>query len=112
MKNSKTLDGHSVTYNYPELGTVKIDFTKGSLKYEWLEGQFKGMIGEGFPYQSTLVGDKIYMFNWLEKPNYSFVTVVLNLGQNSMQSSAILNPKSEQEMSLFHSGTILSHTLK
>jgi hypothetical protein len=52
------------------------------------------------------------MFSWLEKPHYSFVTVVLNLGQNTMQSSAISNPQTEQEMLLFHSGNILSHTIK
>lgn len=52
------------------------------------------------------------MFSWLEKPHYSFVTVVLNLAQNTMQSSAILNPQTEEEMSLFHSGIIKSHTLK
>jgi hypothetical protein len=111
MNNSQTLDGNSVTYKYPELGTVKIDFYNGLLKYEWLEGHFKGVIGEGHTYQSKLIGDQMYMFNWLEKPHYSFITVVLNLGQNTMQSSAILNPQSEQEMSLFHSGNILSHTM-
>jgi len=112
MSNSQTLDGNSVTYNYPGLGTVKIDFNDGQLTYEWLEGDFKGTTRGELPYQSKLIGDKIYMFSWLEKPHYSFVTVVLNLGQNTMQSSAILNPQTEQEMSLFHSGNILSHTIK
>lgn len=112
MNNAQAIDGNSVTYNYPDLGTVKIDFNDGLLTYEWTEGQFAGIKRDGFPYQSKLIGDKIFMFSWLEKPHYTFVTVVLNLGQNTMQSSAISNPQTEQEMSLFHSGNILSHTIK
>jgi hypothetical protein len=112
MNDSQTLDGNSITYNYPDLGTVKVDFYDGLLTYEWTEGHFAGMKREGYPYQSKLIGDKIYMFSWLEKPHYSFVTVVLNLAQNTMQSSAILNPQTEEEMSLFHSGIIKKHTLK
>ena len=112
MNKSQLLDGTTVTYHYPSLGTVKVDFKDGLLKYEWLEGHFAGVKREGLPYQSNLIGDQIYMFNWLEKPHYSFVTVVLNLAQNTMQSSALLNPQTEEEMSLFHSGVIQSHTLK
>lgn len=112
MNNSNTLDGNSVTYNYPDLGTVKVDFYDGLLKYEWIEGQFAGMKSEGYTYQAKEIADKIYMFNWLEKPHYSFITVVLNLAQNTMQSSAILQPQTEQEMLLFHSGIIKNHTLK
>jgi len=111
MSNAHTLDGNSVTYNYPDLGTVKVDFNDGLLTYEWTEGHFKGVKRDELPYQSNLIGDRIYMFNWLEKPHYSFVTVVLNLAQNTMQSSAILNPQTEQEMSLFHGGNILSHNI-
>jgi hypothetical protein len=31
MNNAQALDGNSVTYNYPDLGTVKIDFNEGLL---------------------------------------------------------------------------------
>jgi hypothetical protein len=111
MDNSKLLNGNSVTYQYAELGTVKVEFYDGRLKYEWIEGDFTGAKGENFQYNCKELEKGLYMISWFEKPKYSFITVVLNFNKNEVQSSALLNGTTEMEMTLFHSAIIKSHTL-
>lgn len=103
---SNLLDGTSVTYSYEDLGTVKLDFYNGFITYEWLEGAFVGMIVKDHSYKVQKIGKKMYLINWYEDSRSSLVTLVLDFKENKVYSSALLNPKTEKEVVLFHHAVI------
>lgn len=100
------IDGTSLTYVYEELGTVKVTFSKGMVSYEWIEGAFKGTVGKDFPYEAKKIDKKIYFVHWFESSRTSLVSLVINLKSGTVNSSALLNPKTEEEAILFHHATI------
>jgi len=68
---------------------LKVDFKM--VFWRWLNGLRaifrRAKKEEGYPLSKKLIGDRIYMFTWLEKRTpYSFVTRGSNLAQNTMQS--------------------------
>lgn len=106
-----SLDGTLLTYQYHDLGTVKLNFVKGLITYEWLEGPFKGMIGKDYPYKAKKIAKKIYLVHWFESERSSLVSLVLNFKEDSVDSSALLNPDKEDEAVLFHHATIKNQLL-
>lgn len=112
MKQSKNLDGSSFTYTYPELGTVKIDFYDGLLKYEWIAGPHNGTKGDGSAYMAKKINENSYFINWLEKSNSSFVTLAIDIDLGIVHASALINPRTDGEMVLFHDADIATYTLK
>ena len=111
MDENNLLDGTSLTYIYHDLGTVKLDFTDGLITYEWLEGPFKGTIGKDHPYKSKKIAKKIYLVHWFESSRSSLVSLVINFKEDSVDSSALLNPTTEEETVLFHHATIQKQKL-
>ena len=110
MEENNLLDGTSLTYMYHDLGTVKMEFNNGSLRYEWIKGPFTGTIG-GDTYKAKKIANKIYLVQWYESSRYSLVTLVLNFKKKQAHSSALLNPTTEEETVLFHSATIQKQNL-
>lgn len=111
MNNTKNLDGSSFTYTYPELGTVEIDFYDGLLKYEWKTGHYKGTKKEGSTYKAKKIYKNTFFINWLEKSNSTFVSLIIDVGQGIIHSSAQLNPRTDEEIVLFHDASIESYKL-
>lgn len=101
-----TLDGKSITYTYQELGTVRLDFADGLVRFEWLKGPNAGNQGEGSPYQVKLVAPKAYFLNWIEEKDSTTITLFINLEKGEVHSSGIVSPGTEQEMHIWHSAKI------
>ena len=111
MEENNLLDGTSLTYIYHDLGTVRLDFADGLLTYEWLEGPIEGTIGKNHPYKAKKIAKKIYLVHWFESERSSLVSLVINFKEGSVDSSALLNPTTEEETVLFHHATIQKQKL-
>jgi len=107
-KPEHLLDGTSLEYFYQNGSGLRIDFYDGKVRYEWIAGPPKGNTGNDIPYRSRKIGDEIYIVNFHEKHKPDFVTLIFNLKQNVMYSSAILRYGTEKEMISF-SGGIVEH---
>jgi hypothetical protein len=84
------LDGTSFDYFYKAGGGLKIAFAEGKLQYEWISGPRKGNHAENIPYQSRRIGNEVYLVNWHQPDKPDFVSLVIDLKQNRLYSSAIL----------------------
>ncbi len=105
------LDGTSMNYYYQTGSAVHIKFEQGVAEWEWIAGPWEGS-GNRKEYRSRKIGDKMYLVNWLDEESSSLITLVFNFNQNVMWSSAILNPKTEDEQVLFDGGIIEQLVLK
>lgn len=102
------LDGTALEFYYQNGSGISISFYDGKLRYEWIAGPPKGNMGKDIPYRSRKIGDEMYIVNFHEKHKPDFVTLVFNLKQNVMYSSAILRYGTDKEMVSF-SGGIVEH---
>ncbi len=107
-KSEHLLDGTSMEYHYQNGSGISIKFYDGMLYYEWITGPRKGNMGKDIPYRSRKIGDKMYIVNFHEKQKPDFVTLIFNLNENVMYSSAILRYGTEKEKVSF-SGGIIEH---
>ena len=85
---------------------MTIAFENGTLGYEWIKGPRKGNKADKIPYQSRKIGDDLYIVNWQEKNKPDFVSLIINLKDKVMYSSAILRYGTEQEMIHFKEAEI------
>jgi len=108
VKPEHLLDGTTLEYYYQNGSGISIDFYDGKLRYEWIAGPPKGNMGKDIPYRSRKIGDEMYIVNFHEKHKPDFVTLIFNLKQNVMYSSAILRYGTDKEMISF-SGGIVEH---
>ncbi len=100
------LDGTSFEYFYQTGGGLKIVFADGKLGYEWISGPRKGNKAKDIPYQSRKIGKKLFIVNWQEKDKPDFVTLIINLEENVMYSSAILRYGTKEEAIHFNGAII------
>jgi len=105
------LDGTSMNYYYQNGTAVHIEFFDGQVKFKWIAGPWKDSEGQE-KYRSRKIGDKIYLVNWLEGSNSTFVTLIFNFNQNVMCCSALLFPQTDHEQILFDGGIIEQLKLK
>ena len=92
------LDGVSFDYFYKGGGGLNIAFAKGELAFEWIKGPRKGNKAGNIPYQSRLIGDDMYLVNWHQPDKPDFVSLIVNLKDKKLYSSAILRYASKNEM--------------
>ena len=100
------LDGTKFEYFYKAGGGLKIAFANGVVGYEWIKGPRKGNKGNDIPYQSRKIGDELYVVNWQEKHKPDFTSLIINLKNKKMYSSAILRYGTEKEMIHFKEAEI------
>jgi hypothetical protein len=105
------LDGTSMDYYYQNGTGVHVEFTNGQFNWKWIAGADKGATGNE-KYLSRKIGDKTYMINFKNSATSDFVTIVFNFNQNVLYTSALLNPKTDQEQILFEGGIIEHLRLK
>lgn len=106
VDEGQLLDGTSVTYTYHDLGTVQVNFADGKVAYEWLVGPFKGTAGKDHGYQARKIAKKIYLVHWYESSRASLISLVINFKDKTVDSSALLDPKTDKEAILFHHANI------
>jgi len=106
MNAEHLLDGMSFEYFYQAGGGLKIAFAEGKLQYEWISGARKGNQAANIPYQSRKIGDEVYLVNWHQPDKPDFVSLVIDLKQNRLYSSAILRYGTGNEMIHFKEATI------
>ena len=100
------LDGTSFEYFYEDGGGLEIAFYDGKVRYEWIVGPRKGNNAMDIRYQSRQIGDDLFLVNWQEQDKPDFVSLIINLKDEVMYSSAILRYTTEQEMVHFKEATI------
>ncbi len=106
MNQKNTLDEKTITYTYEDLGTVQVTFKDGLVNFEWIAGPFAGMGRTGITYNAKLVAPGMWFVNWYEKNDASFVTLLINLNDQKVHSSGLLNATKEDEAILFHEAHI------
>lgn len=105
------LDGTTMNYYYQNGSAVHVDFKEGQFFFKWIAGPNKDAEGNA-NYRSRKIGDKMYLVNFHEPSNSTFVTIVFNFNQNVISTSAIIAPHSEQEAIIFEGGIIENLHLK
>ncbi len=110
-KDQHLLDGTSMNYYYQNGTAVHVEFINGQFKYKWIAGPNAGAEGQN-NYRSRKIGNKMYLVNFHEESNSTFVTIVFNFNQNVISTSAIIAPNSERENIIFEGGIIENLHLK
>jgi hypothetical protein len=100
------LDGLKIDYTYEGGGQIIASFSQGQLRYRWLSGPFEGVEETGLKYRSRHLRDEIYLVNWHDTDNSNFVTLVIDLAQKKIHSSALLYYGSENEVESFAEAAI------
>ena len=100
------LDGTELEYTYTDGGSVILNFYDGLLKFHWIAGPNEGAAGEGFEYDAKMIGDDRYVVLWRMIEDRNFLTMVIDLGQRTLITSALLGFGTEQEAILFDEATI------
>ena len=103
---SDSLDGIELEYTYTDGAAVVLNFYDGLVKYRWIAGPYEGSAGEGFQYNAKPMGEDRYMVVWRSAKDRFFVTMVIDLEQRTMVTSAISGYATDQEMVLFDEATI------
>ena len=100
------LDGTHFQYFYDDGSGLEIAFYDSMVRYEWIVGPRKGNSAQDIYYQSRQIGDDFYLVNWQEQGKPDFVSLIINLKDLVMYSSAILRYTTEREMVHFKEATI------
>ena len=100
------LDATNFEYFYEDGSGLNISFYEGKLKYEWIVGPRKGNNSKDISYQSRKIGDDLYMVNWHEKNKPDFTSLIIDLKNKALYSSAILRYGTDIEMIHFKEATI------
>lgn len=100
------LDGTELEYTYTDGGSVILNFYDGLLKFRWTAGPNEGAAGEGFEYDAKVIGDDRYVVLWRMIEDRNFLTMIIDLGQRTLITSALLGFGTEQEAVLFDEATI------
>jgi hypothetical protein len=101
------LDGTSIDYVYKTIGGVHVKFSNGQFLWHWATGDTGSA-----PYQAQKIGDKTYMVNFKVAGSSNFVTIVFDFNKRVFYTSALFNPKTKDEQTVFESGVIKQLTLK
>lgn len=105
-KPEHLLDGVNMDYFYQNGAGIHIEFYDGKIRFEWIAGPAKGVSRGDIPYRSRKIGDEMYLVNFHEKEVFDFITLIFNLKQNVMYSSALAKYGTERERTLFLGGII------
>lgn len=100
------LDGTSMVYTYPEMGTVSVSYRNGSVSFEWIAGPLEGEAGQDFAYRARKLGDGRFFVNWHEPDAHGFVTLHIDLQTNRVHSSVLAAYATNEERILFHRASI------
>ena len=110
-KDEHLLDGTSMNYYYQNGTAVHVDFKDGQFFFKWIAGPNKDAEGN-VKYRSRKISNKMYLVNFHEQSNSTFVTIVFNFNENVISTSAIIAPRSDQEAIIFEGGIIENLHLK
>ena len=100
------LDGTELEYTYTDGGSVVLTFYDGLLKFLWIAGPNEGAAGEGFEYNAKMIGADRYMVVWRMEEANNFLTMVIDLENRSLYTSALMGYETDQEGVLFDEATI------
>lgn len=102
------MDGIRFQYFYEDGSDLERAFKEGKVRYQWIIGQRKGNKGEEIPYQSRIIGDNLYMVNWHESKKPDFTSLIIDLKNKALYSTAILHYGTSAEMVHFKEASIKS----
>ena len=104
--DARLLDGMELDYTYSGGGRVIASFYSGRAKYRWLSGPFEGVEEKDLPYLSKEIGPERYVINWHDVDNSNFVTLIVDLAEKTLHSSALLYYGTEKEVTSFDDAVI------
>src|SRR5262249_104875 len=87
------------------VGAAHVELSNGQYNWHWTAGPAKGNTGSA-PYIARKIGDKIYMINFKVAGSSNFVTIIFNFDKKVLYTSALPDPKTTKEQTLFESGVI------
>lgn len=88
--SDQPFDDIALDYTYSAGGSITAAFEKGFARYRWLSGPFQGVEEHDLKYRSKRIGEDVFVVNWHDKSNFNFVTLVINLSDKVVHSSALL----------------------
>jgi len=95
------LDGTGLEYTYDDGGTLKVAFHGGLIDYRWISGVFEGTTVKDLPYQAREIVDGVYLVNFHVTSENNFGTLVIDLKGQAVMSSALVDYKSDEPITLF-----------
>ena len=86
-------------YTYSDGGAVILTI-KEKLSYRWTAGPFKGAAVSDRIYKSRKIDDEMYLVNWHDTENKTFVSLIIDLKNKKLFGSALIKYGTEEEMPL------------
>ena len=96
--DASLLDGLELDYTYSSGGHLIASFYAGQLKYRWLSGPFEGVEESDLTYKSKKIAPEQYVINWHDLNHSNFVTLIIDLEEKVLHSSAVLYYGTEKEV--------------
>ena len=103
---AQLLDGTQIEYAYTDGRAVAMTFHDGKLRYRWIAGPFEGTEVGDLAYQSRKIGDELYLVSWHDTESPTFATMVINLEQNVLYSTALVRYGTDRQATLFQAAII------
>lgn len=101
------LDGMTIDWTYRVSGSgMNLSFKGGLARYEWTSGARKGRKAQDIPYKSRMIGDDMYLINWVQPEKPDFITLIFDFKNKSAFSSGLIGYGMERQVNLFLDGTI------
>lgn len=90
VKETKSLDGVTITYNYTSGRSYNVKFESQGLNYQYLTGSKPDKWWGPFPYTAFKTQPNLYLASWFEEGYGDYVTLMINFDTKLLYGSAIL----------------------
>lgn len=104
--SNQPFDNIELDYTYSAGGSITAAFEKGLVRYRWLSGPFQGVEERDLKYQSKRIGEDAFVVNWHDKVNFNFVTLLFDLSNKLVHSSALLYYGTPNEVTSFDTAVV------
>ena len=94
VEPTRLLNGTAITYHYTISGRAyKVKFEEAGVSYRYLTGSKPDKWWGPFPYKAFETDENVYLAAWFEAGYADYVTLLINLNENTLYGSAILGGK-------------------
>ena len=90
-KETRSLDGVNITYDYTSGRSYHVKFTKEEISYQYLTGSKPDKWWGPFPYTAFEVQPNVFLASWFEEGYGDYVTLLINFDNNLLYGSAIIS---------------------
>lgn len=90
-KETRNLDGVTITYDYTSGRSYNVNFEKEGISYQYLTGSKPDKWWGPFPYTAFEVQPNVFLASWFEEGYGDYVTLLINFDNNLLYGSAIIS---------------------